>query len=288
MPGHREYPSERLRRSEANGDRHSVKSNCDLHRSEKTRKRYLPWLGYDPSRYDIRKLVGDTPTMAKLDIERDTRAAILMASDNPTYRELGELLHELDDGVPLPMGHCPLNAYLFQVWSVSKALRVFADFRDMAMVTVFDRDDECEPSELGQIDWPKLHANLRARIMATMGTSVTVLAAGEVDYNDKTGLFRPHHHVFIAGYGPWSLGRFKFWYPEKGTCEVDLLPSLRERATAMSYATKNIAYLHPFEQQGPERCNFRLHPREFRPHMHYLSEHDYRDFLFCMNHRLPG
>ncbi len=252
------------------------------------RKRHIPWLKYCPVRYDICKLVDGTRTTAQLNIERDTRAAILMASDDDEYRELGQLLHEVNGSVPVSMGHCPINAYLFQVWSVSKALRVFADFRDMAMMTVFDRGDECKPSELGRIDWTKLHAKLRARIMASMGTSVTVLGAGEVDYNDKTGLFRPHHHVFIAGYGPWSLGRFKFWYPGEGTCEIDHLPTLRERARAMSYALKNIAYLHPFDQVGPKRCNVRLHPREFRSHMKYLSEHDFRDFLFCMNHRLPS
>ncbi len=256
--------------------------------SEAHRKRHFPWIDYSPSRYDIRKLVDGARTIDQLNIERDRRAAILMASDDPTYRELGEFLHQVDNDVPLPMGHCPLNANLFQIWGTSKVLRVLSGFDDVWMITVFDRNDECQPSELSSIDWAHLHAKVRARVIASFGTSLTLFAAGEVDYNDKTGFFRPHHHLFVAGCRGWSRDRFRHWYPDDGAIEVDELPTLKERATAISYALKNIAYLHPFEQQGPERCNFRLHPREFRPHMQYLSKHDYRDFLFCMNFRLPA
>src|SRR5262249_33588092 len=119
------------------------------------RRRHLPWLNYSPRRYDLRRLVGGTRTLPELTLERECRARILATSDSPHYQRLGELLRHSDDGSPLPLGHCPINAHQFQVWGVSRVLSALADFDDVRMITVSDRCEECKPSELRAIRWAR-------------------------------------------------------------------------------------------------------------------------------------
>lgn len=249
------------------------------------RKRHYPWVNYNPGRFNIRKIVDGARTSEHLENERACRATILDASDDEVHQRMAETLEATFPGLPVRVCYCPINTQSFQIYQTAEVLKVINDFDDVRMITVLDRDDEIAPDLLHSLNWRRLHARLRHRLKSTFGDDAIAFGAGEVDFDDKTGLFRPHHHVFVAGVGKRSLRRFRRWYPEAGTLEVDELPTLKERATAISYALKNIAYRHPFEQFGRKRTNVRLHPREFRLHMEYLAKHDFRDFCFWLNHR---
>jgi hypothetical protein len=96
-----------------------------------------PWLKYTPPRSrDFRKAVAGVPNTWQLEREREIRSRILKASPTWADRELGRQLEKAKPGVPAALGCCPINGQLYQVYIVSRAMKVIRAYPKAWLVTI--------------------------------------------------------------------------------------------------------------------------------------------------------
>jgi hypothetical protein len=246
-----------------------------------------PWFRYTPPRSrDFRRAVTGVPNTSQLEREREIRSRILAASPTWADRERGRQLAKAKPGVPAALGCCPINGQLYQVYIVSRAMKVIKDCPKAWMVTIYDQDTAISTHELKTFNWKRHHDRVRRRLQRALGKAFVAVGFGEIDWADDAKVFRPHHHVVMANTSANDIESLRRYYPTERSMKVQPLANpLRQ----IAYASKLVVYCRPLQQGSATRGRAqRLPTKQFRAHMAYLSEHEFTEFVFCMNCRLDG
>jgi hypothetical protein len=146
------------------------------------------WLRFRPTRRrDIRRLSTKFWKISKAEEERAARAEIL-SRGGKTDRKLAQALRRAEPGQPGSTYCCPLVARRFQIFFVSRALRVDRRAKSRGiLITLLDPKNAIPFGNLEDINWRKLNGQLRRRLERTLGKDVVVVGMGEVeaDYDLK-------------------------------------------------------------------------------------------------------
>ena len=118
----------------------------------------LAWLSYRPPEHrDIRRIFKKFWKKSKAEEERAKRIEML-STGRKTDRKLARALRDAKPGEPAAVYCCPLLARKFQIFFVSRALRVGEVAKDDGIpITLFDPKTAVPFSKLNDIDWRKLH-----------------------------------------------------------------------------------------------------------------------------------
>lgn len=188
---------------------------------------------------------------------------------------------------------CPLLCRRFQIYFVdvvsvihAKQQRKGASWKGGAY-TLFDVGDAVADPET--IDWRKLHARLRKRLLRQLGDNIVVVGMGEVEFDESRGKWQPHHHLAIYGASEAdlvSLRRKYYAANRKGPRPMKKSPGSPD-INWFAYMSKLTAFGKLVSVHGTEPCRTRLPDAESRDYFWYLARRRPTSFAFCINCSLP-
>lgn len=249
------------------------------------------WLRYrPPRRRDIRRLSTKFWKISKAEKERAKRLEIL-SRGGTTDRKLAQALRRGEPGQPGPSYCCPLVARRFQIFFVSRALRVDARAKSRGiLVTVLDPKNAVPFGNLEDINWRRLNGQLRRRLERTLGKDVVVVGMGEVETDYDLKVWQPHHHLVIYGTAEDALEKLrKAHYPKLTDGAKPMLVSQKYSLPGWyAYASKLMTFrkLQSVDGETGKVTSIRrvrLKAPEFRQLMRYLSRRVPTSFVFSMN-----
>jgi hypothetical protein len=185
------------------------------------------WLRHGPPRRrDIRRLSKKFWKKSKAEKERTKRVEIL-SRGGKTDRKLARALRRAEPGAPAAVYCCPLVARRFQIFFVSRALRVDGPAKSRGiLITLLDPKNAVPFDNLEEINWRRLNGQLRRRLERTLGKDVVVVGMGEVEADYDLKVWQPHHHLVIYGTTEDALEKLrKAHYQELPDCAKPMLVS---------------------------------------------------------------
>jgi hypothetical protein len=249
------------------------------------------WLRYRPPRHrDIRKLSKKFWKKSKAEEERAKRGELL-AGGGKTDRKLARALRDATPGEPASVYCCPLVARKFQIFFVSSALRVDRPSRDTAIpITLLDPKTAVPFSKLNDIDWRKLHGQLRRRLERTLSKEVMIVGMGEVEADYAREMWQPHHHLVIYGTTRHDLRKLRkaHYRVLPNGIRPMLISKRKDLGGWYAYASKLVTFrkLQSVDGETGKVTSIRrvrLKAPEFRQLMRYLSRRVPTSFVFSMN-----
>ena len=240
------------------------------------------WLTYEPPHQrDIRLIKSNFKTLGACERERDVSAHIL-SNGSRRDRALGDDLRDAQRGKLARTFCCPLLARQFQIFFVSRSLKVIQRCEQRALLTLFDPDDAVE--DLEGVDWPKMHARLRRRLGRCIGADTVALGVGEVEFDETRALWQPHYHLVLVDATEEGLSRLRkhHYASKKGEARSMVRSAETDLVGWLAYMSKLMAFRKiPAAGGGTHRV--RLKPRHFRKFLRYAAEHNPSTFVFTLN-----
>jgi hypothetical protein len=252
------------------------------------------WLRHSPPAHqDIRRLSEKFWKISKAEEERAARAEIL-SRGGKADRKLAQALRRAVPGQPGSTYCCPLLARRFQIFFVSRALRVDARAKSRGiLITLLDPKNAVPFGNLEDIHWRKLNGQLRRRLERTLGKDVVVVGMGEVEADYDLKVWQPHHHLVIYGTTEDALKTLRnAHYQELPDCAKPMLVSGNHNLPGWcAYASKLMTFrkLQSVDGETGKVTSIRrvrLKAPEFRQLMRYLSRQVPTSFVFSMNCRI--
>jgi hypothetical protein len=250
----------------------------------------LAWLRYRPPEHrDIRRIFKKFWKKSKAEEERAKRIEML-STGRKTDRKLARALRAAKPGELAAVYCCPLLARKFQIFFVSRALKIGEQARDAGIpITLFDPKTAVPFSKLNDIDWRKLHGQLRRRLERTLGKEVMIVGMGEVEADYGRKVWQPHHHLVIYGTTRHDLRKLrKAHYRVLPNGIRPMVISKRKDIEGWyAYASKLMTFrklqIGNEETEKLSVRRVRLKTSEFRQLMRYLSRRIPTSFVFAMN-----
>ena len=252
------------------------------------------WLRHGPPRRrDIRRLSKKFWKISKAEKERAKRVEVL-SRGGKTDRKLAQALRRAEPGQPGSTYCCPLLARRFQIFFVSRALRVDRRAKSQGiLITLLDPKNAVSFDNLEDVDWRKLNGQLRRRLERTLGKDIVVVGMGEVEADYDLKVWQPHHHLVIYGTTEDALKTLrKAHYQQLPDCPKPMLVSEKYHLPGWyAYASKLMTFRKLQSVNGDTEKvtsirRVRLKAPEFRQLMRYLSRQVPTSFVFSMNCRI--
>lgn len=248
------------------------------------------WVRHKPARgNDIQLLDPDFFSKDAARLERIVRRNIMTKGSTRSDRFLAEALAEPRGNRPANFLCCPLLARRFQIFFVDRALQVSqAQYQKAQLYTLFDPKDAVRPGYLGDVDWRRSHAKLRARLRRTLGPHVVALGMGEVEFDEVRRVWQPHYHLVVFGAPKRRIEWLrKKHFPAK---RRGLRPMVRSKEKSLpkrlAYMSKLTVFGKVPPPGGGPAVRRRLPPKPSRQHLRYLARRSPTEFVFCMNCRI--
>ena len=250
----------------------------------------LAWLSYRPPEHrDIRRIFKKFWKKSKAEEERAKRIEML-STGRKTDRKLARALRQAEPGEPAAVYCCPLLARKFQIFFVSRALRVGEVTKDDGIpITLFDPKTAVPFSKLNDIDWRKLHGQIRRRLERTLGKKIVVIGMGEVEADYERKVWQPHYHLVIYGTTRDELRRLReaHYRVLPNGIRPMVISKRKDLGGWYAYASKQMTFrklqIVNKETGSVSFRRVRLKTSEFRRLMRYLSRRVPTSFVFAMN-----
>jgi hypothetical protein len=220
--------------------------------------------------------------------EESERSEKLLLSFSRGSSVIGEYLRDCRAGdYPCNETFCPICARQFRRWFIGELLRVTKGCDHVHIYTVLLK--EAARDKIDTLDFTPFRHVLRQRLRRSGLGKVPVIGGFEIVYKARRRTWVLHVNLVVIGGKETALAKFERAFQADGFERAHVKATLKDRAEQLSYVLKFTTYHRPHEQQGPTRSPARpLNPKEHAALLKWMSQFEFKDFMFLINARREG
>jgi hypothetical protein len=223
------------------------------------------------------------------DVRRESdRSAKLLESFSGSRSEIIEYLRECRAGYyECDYPFCPNCAGKFRRWFIGELLRITEGQHRVHIYTVLLK--EAPKDKINTLDPARFRHLLRKRLQRAGLGKVPVIGGFEIVYRAKDKVWVLHANLVIIGGKRTARKKFKKSFTGDDIERPVVRAVLNDPPEQLSYILKFTTYHRPHAQYGPTKSKAKpLNPREHAALLKWMSQFDFKDFLFLVNARRQG
>jgi hypothetical protein len=254
---------------------------------------FNPWRWNDlAARRTLHQLLPKFESRAKAERERSVRIDDLDHFGSADHRRLARILRSCDKSRRCLLSVCPLCMRRLRLWWANESLKFWHRYPGLIFVTLIDAGQIVAADQLQTLHPKRLNDALRQRLHR-IPINAPVLGGLDLDFDEKSGIWRPHHHLIVPASQESKIRNVKdrFYQRTREVYAPVRIEPVRDHAKPMSYCLKGFSpRIVRFKDSSG---NPRTRPCRLKGPMHadwllWKSQFSGTDFLFLFGVRRIG